>query len=140
MPSGKPKKTNRSNRSHLAQELSAKFQAGFLSTLDGRTDLAKALRANYDEIIADIGGKEETSHVKNALVECFVWLEAILQSIEHEMANGQISKTEAVSRWVQCVNSLVGLGKVLGIERKSTAKPWLTIPATTESPGELEDK
>src|SRR5258708_7019085 len=49
-------KTTRRNASHKAQQLPCKFQAGFLSSLDKRTDLAKALRTNYDAVIADVGG------------------------------------------------------------------------------------
>jgi len=40
-------------------------------------------------------------HVKNALIERFVWLEAILQTLEHEMANGKIDKAESLGRWIQ---------------------------------------
>src|SRR5262249_24872825 len=50
------------------QEVPAKFRTGFLAELDGRTDLAKALRANYDAIVADVGGKDDVGHVKAALV------------------------------------------------------------------------
>ena len=50
------------------------FSAGFLSALDGRTELARALRSNYSTVVADVGGVEEVSHVKSALVERFVWL------------------------------------------------------------------
>ena len=116
-----------------------KFSAGFLSALDGRTELAKALRANYDAIIEDIGGLSEVGHIKASLIERFVWLEGILQSIEHEMATGTTGKTEAIGRWIQAVNSLSGLAKVLGIERKSSSKPWI-IPASDDRPGDLEDK
>ena len=59
-------------------------QGRFLAELDGRTDLAKVLRANYEVIVSDIGGKDEVSHVKSALVERFVWLEAILQTLEDD--------------------------------------------------------
>ena len=96
----------------------AKFKAGFLSELDGRTDLARALRANYQEIVDDVGGSAEVGHVKGALIERFCWLEAILQDIEQGMACGELSKTDAIGRWIQAVNSMSGLAKVLGIERK----------------------
>ena len=129
----------RTNRKTKPETLPVKFSAGFLSALDGRTELAKALRANYDSIIEDIGGLAEVGHIKASLIERFVWLEGILQSIEHEMAQGNTSKTEAIGRWIQAVNSLTGLAKVLGIERRSSAKPWI-IPASDDSAGNLEDK
>jgi hypothetical protein len=108
-------KTSRKNANHKPTTLPVKFKPGFLSLLDGRTDLAKGLRANRDAIVADAGGPEEIGHVKNALVERFVWLEALLQSIEQEMANGAIDK---LGVWIQAVNSLSGLAKTLGIERQ----------------------
>ena len=126
MPRTYKPKTNRKNVASKPQTLPAKFSLGFLSQLDGRTEVAKALRANYDAIVRDVAGDAaDLSHVKAALVERFVWLEAILQGIEHEMVTGTTSKTEAIGRWIQAVNSLSGLAKVLGVERKSSAKPWL---------------
>ena len=140
MPRNYQHKTARRNRSTKPQTLPAKFRAGFLAELDGRTDLAKALRANYQQIVDDIGGAADLSHVKAALVERFVWLEAILQTIEHEMVSGKIDKAEALGRWIQAVNSLSGLAKVLGVERKASARPWLALsnsePERDESEGQ----
>ena len=76
------------------------------------------LKANRDEIVADIGGETELSHVKSALIERFCWLEAILQDLEIGMAGGEIAKADALSKWIQGVNSLSGLAKVLGVERR----------------------
>ena len=121
------------------QTLPIKFKAGFLAALDGRTDLAKVLRENYDNIVSDIGGTSEIGHVKGALIERFVWLEGILQSIEFEMVSGQASKTESIGRWIQAVNSLSGLAKVLGVERKASSRPWV-LPAVDDVAGNLEDK
>lgn len=130
MPKAYKHKTDRRNASSKPQTLPAKFKAGFLSAMDGRTDLAKALRQNYEVIVADVGGREDVGHVKAALVERFVWLEAILQTLEHEMAQGKIDKGEALGRWIQAVNALSGLAKVLGVERKARSMPWLqSIPA-----------
>lgn len=123
----------RTNQSHKDQVIPAKFRAGFLSDLDGRTELAKALRANYDEIVSDIGGVEEVGHIKGALVERFVWLEGMLQSIEHDMANGTLPRADAISKWVQAVNSLTGLAKVLGVELHSTSRPWIEPASNGDS-------
>jgi hypothetical protein len=122
-------KGTRVNGHHKPQTLPAKFKAGFLSELDKRTDLARALRTNYDDIVLDIGGVADVGHVKAALIERFVWLEAILQTLEHEMAQGKIDKGDALGKWIQAVNSLSGLGKVLGVERKARSMPWLALPA-----------
>lgn len=139
MPRNNHPKTTRKNASLKPQELPAKFKTGFLTALDGRTDLSKTLRANYDAIVSDIGGDSEIGHVKGALIERFVWLEGILQTIEHEMVTGQASKTEAIGRWIQAVNSLSGLAKVLGVERKASNRPWV-LPVADDSAENLEDK
>lgn len=139
MPRKYQPKTGRRNGSHRPQSLPAKFKTGFLAELDKRTALAQTLRANYDNIVTDVGGEAEVGHVKAALIERFVWLEGILQTIEHEMVSGATTKTEAIGRWIQAVNSLSGLAKVLGVERKSTSRPWV-IPASGDSSSELEDK
>jgi hypothetical protein len=121
----------RTNRKTKPQSLPDKFKSGFLEALDGRTDLAKCLRANYDAIVADVGGRDDVGHVKAALVERFVWLEAILQTLEHEMAHGKIDRGEALGKWIQAVNALSGLAKVLGVDRKVQSRPWLTVPSLT---------
>jgi len=125
----------RTNRNHKPQTLPRRFKAGFLAELDGRTELAKTLRANYEAIVADIGGPVEVGHVKATLIERFCWLEAILQTLEHEMASGKIDKSEALGKWIQAVNSLSGLAKVLGVERNLNSRPWLApANANVEQP------
>lgn len=123
----------RTNKSHkLKSNVPRKFRTGFLKELDGRCDLAKTLRQNYDAIVADVGGSDELSHVKSALVERFVWLEGILQTLEHEMATGQLDRSQALGKWIQAVNSLSGLAKVLGVERRSSEQPWADLVRETE--------
>ena len=142
MPKAYKRKTDRPYVNSKAQGVPATFKAGFLATLDERTALAKSLRASYERIVADVGGRDEVGHVKNALVERFVWLEAILQTIESEMASGKIDKGEALGRWIQAVNSLAGLAKVLGVDRKSRSMPWINLPPAngTVSNGATENK
>lgn len=117
--------TTRKNRSTKEQALPARFRVGFLRALDGRTDVAKALRASYDRIVADIGGASEIGHVKSALIERFVYLEAMLQSMEQEIAQGKVPMADLIGRWTQATNALAGLAKTLGIERKGADAPWL---------------
>ena len=125
-------KGTRTNRKTKSESLPAKFRAGFLAELDGRTELSRALRANYDAIVADIGGPGEVGHIKASLIERFCWLEAILQTLEHDLASGAIDKSDAVGKWIQAVNSLSGLAKVLGVERKAQSRPWLAAEVTNK--------
>ena len=135
MPKKYVPKTDRKNAKHKVTAVPEKFRAGFLAALDGRTDLAKALRASYEQIVADVGGQNEVSRIKSAMVERFVWLEAILQTIEHDMASGTIDKAVALGRWIQAVNALSGLAKVLGVERKLQPAPWLVVVDNAKSVG-----
>ncbi|GEM_PF-1203103 len=128
-------KGTRTNVSTKPMTLPVKFKPGFLGEMDRRTELAKTLTANYQAIVADVGGPTEVGHVKAALIERFVWLEAIVQTLEHEMATGQIEKAEHLGRWIQAVNSLSGLAKALGVERKLAERPWLA-PAAPVQPAD----
>ena len=129
MPRVYKPKTNRKYGHEKPTTLPTKFRAGFLAELDKRTELAKALRDYYASIVSDIGGPESIGHVKAALIERFCWLEAILQTLEHEMANGTINKSDALGKWIQAVNSLSGLAKVLGIERNPRQATWAKLDA-----------
>jgi hypothetical protein len=119
MPRTYRKKTPRVYKpTEREQTLPIKFKAGFLGTMDHRTELARVLRANYETIAEDVGGRAELGHVKGALIERFVWLETILQTLEHEMASGKVEMKATLGPWIQGLNSLTGIARVLGIERR----------------------
>ncbi len=127
-------RTNAKTKLHsLEGKAPSDFKVGFLQALDGRTDLAKALRANYDAVVEDVGGSEEVGHVKSALVERFCWLEAILQKIEHDIAHG---KVDQLGTWIQATNSLSGLARVLGVDRQARARFYIATPLTAAEPVE----
>jgi len=108
--------------------LPKKYRAGFLTSLDGRTELSRALRERYDSIATDLGGIEELSAIKSSLLERFVWLEATLSNLEAELCkiDDPKSASETLSRWIQGCNSLLGIAKTLGIERQMQRAPWMT--------------
>ena len=107
------------------QKLPAKFRLGFLQSLDNRTALAAALRQNYEAIVADIGGLDDIAHTKRALIERFVYLEGVCQSLESELLQEDANRAEILGRWVQAVNALIGLSKTIGLERRAIAAPWV---------------
>ncbi len=119
------------------QSIPGKFKPGFLAEMDGRKEIVKTLRANYETIVNDLGGADDVSHVKGALVERFVWLEAILQTLEHSMANGDTTFQETLGKWTQAVNSLNGLARILGIER---LQPSVTLSEYTKKKTNGESK
>lgn len=107
-------------RERKQNKLPAKYEKGFIRKMDGRTEIARELRAAFDEIVADQGGIEGLSHVRRSLVERFCWLEAVLRSLELRIAEADKAETaELLSRWIQALNSLVGLGKCIGLERRA---------------------
>jgi hypothetical protein len=123
-----------------APRIPPRYEAGFLSRLDRRTEVAKSLQANYDAIADDLGGKQELSHVKSSLVERFVFLEATLNRIENDMARKPNDLGDNVGKWIQAVNALTGLAKVLGIDRKFSNAPWISHGPTLEVEVTKEDK
>ena len=100
------------------QTLPAKFEPGFLRDFDRRTEIYQRLAATYDEIVTDAGGEHEIPHTKLALIDRFVFLEATLQTWEREIATNPKAAEHLVSRWIQGVNSLQGLAKVIGLKRR----------------------
>ena len=119
MPRKYQPKTDPEERPSEADDAAGQVQ-GRLPVAARRPDRPRqGVRSNRDAIVSDVGGPDEVGHVKNALVERFVWLQAILESLEQEMAKGQVDK---LGVWIQAVNSLSGLAKTLGIERKTVVK------------------
>jgi hypothetical protein len=96
-----------------------RFEANFLLKMDGRTEIYQQLKNAYDEITADCGGAENLSHVMLALVERFVFLEFTLQQLEKRIAENPKNADEFISKWIQACNSIVGIGKTLGIEKRA---------------------
>lgn len=116
-------------------DIPERYEPGYLSKLDRRTGISKLLRQNYDIIASELGGEGEISHVKAALVERFVFLEATLGKIEADMATDPDNASDEMGRWIQAVNSLTGLAKTLGIERKVGGSPWINAAASTKGGG-----
>lgn len=100
--------------------LPAKYRAGFLAKMDHRHLLSRELHAAYDEITGDLGGVDTLSHVKRSLCERFVWLETFMRGIEVRVGQaGAEDADKLLGRWVQAVNTLTGLARTLGLERRS---------------------
>ncbi|WP_168564992.1 hypothetical protein [Crateriforma spongiae] len=126
-------KGTRKNKSHKPNKLPAKFTTGFLETLDARYAVAKQLRSNYESIVRDLGGEGAISHVRNAVIERFVFLEALLQDLEQKVISGELETDEVIGRWVQAMNSLSGLAKTIGLDRAPADLNWYAkLPADVE--------
>ncbi|HEY1599800.1 MAG TPA: hypothetical protein VGG64_09375 [Pirellulales bacterium] len=95
-----------------------KYAPGAIAKLDQRTAVAIKLKRAYREIVSDLGGFDALSHIQLSYVERFVWLEWTLQKLETQIAKKPERAEKIMSRWIQGHNSLQGLGKILGINRR----------------------
>ena len=100
------------------RSLPAKYEINLLQKCDRRSEVYRKLKRSYDAIVSDLGGESELSHAKLMLVERLVFLEAVLETLEHQIASQPKTSAKTLSQWVQGVNSLQGLAKTVGLERK----------------------
>ncbi len=107
----------------MARESSAKVMAtipdkycpGFAERLDKRTAIAKAIIERIEAIEGDLGGAESLSHARSSLVRRVVWLEAIIEHSEQKLATGEAID---LGGHTQAINSLLGLYRLIGLERR----------------------
>jgi len=111
-------KDKKKYQNHKADTLPAKNTPGFLQDIDGRTKIYELLREAHSEILQDLGGEDNLSHVQRCLVERFTFLEFTLRSIEQKIASNPKESAEMLSRWIQGLNTLSGLAKTIGLGRK----------------------
>ncbi len=102
-------------------ELPKKYTKNFIERIDGRFQLARELRATSDNILSDMGGSEQLSTVQLTLVEKFCWLSQLMRQTERQIAASQDPAQCAASSgaYVQMLNSLIGLSKTIGLQRKA---------------------
>lgn len=99
-----------------------RYQAGWMSDLDGRTAIAQDMRQRWRALTDDLGGADRLSYAQRSLVERALWLEFWLAQQEQELAGGGDFD---VARWVQACNSLQGVLGKLGLERRARDVPTL---------------
>ncbi|POP52983.1 hypothetical protein [Zhongshania marina] len=98
------------------QEPPHKLSGNWIKDLDGRTELAQTMRANYLEMTNHLGGDGVLSYSQRALVEQALWLQYWLRQENAKMANGgeyDVGKVTAAS------NSLQGILMKLGLRKQA---------------------
>lgn len=100
-------------------QLPEKYHAGFLKDFDKRTEVYQQLNSAFQELLCDLGGIENLSHVKIAMVERFIFLEFAMRNLEQRIAESPKKTGKLFGRWVQSINALSGLAKTLGLDRKA---------------------
>jgi hypothetical protein len=133
-------KTGRKNVSSKEQQLPAAFSRGFLASLDGRTEICKALNSRRLKVIQDLGGDENIGRIKMTLIEKYIFAKAHLQSLEYEIVEG--AEAAKFDEWTKRLNSVLQIAKMLGIERKEKTKlTWGAVtPASHEEVGGATDE
>jgi len=109
--SGKP-----GMKSALLDELPARYSEDFLAGMDGRVKLVKELRARLRQLQADLGGEAMLSYAKQSLCKRAIFIEARIEDFEARLAQGSDAE---LGSYIQMTNSLLGLLKTLGLERKA---------------------
>jgi hypothetical protein len=106
---------SREGSSRTMAAIADKFIPDFADRLDKRTTIAKAICARVETIETDMGGSDTLSHARRSLVRRVVWLEAIIEHSEQRLAAGEAID---LGGHTQAVNTLVGLYRLVGLERR----------------------
>ncbi len=109
--SGKP-----GQKSDKPVSLPDRFSEQFLEGMDGRSRIAKELRSRLDDLMQDLGGELSLSYQRRSLAKRAVFLEATIEGREAALARGD---DVDLGPLIQGVNSLIGLYRVLGLNRRS---------------------
>ena len=105
----------RDRSSKLIVSMPAKYEPDFERRIDKRTVVGAALLARLAAIQSDCGGVETLSHAKQSLCKRAVWIEAMIESHEQNLSN---SLPIDAGSYTQLINSLLGIYRALGIERR----------------------
>jgi hypothetical protein len=92
------------------------YRADFLKRLDKRSKVARAIMTRIHALESDAGGVEALSAARRSLIRHAAWLDAMVETHELRLADGQ--KIDA-GAYTQALNSLIGLYRLLGLERKA---------------------
>ncbi|MDA8348267.1 MAG: hypothetical protein M0038_05605 [Pseudomonadota bacterium] len=108
--------------SRILATIPDRYSPDFADRLDRRTSIAKAIRGRIEAIETDLGGVDVLSHARRSLVRRVVWLEAIIEHSEQRLAAGEGID---LGGHTQAINSLLGLYRLLGLERRQ--RPTRTL-------------
>ena len=107
---------SRGKSKRLLTTLPDHYRAEGFKRLDKRGRVARAVLARVGELEADAGGADSLSAARRSLIRHAVWLDALVESHELRLAEGQRIDSGA---YTQALNSLIGLYRLLGLERKA---------------------
>ncbi len=100
----------------LLTQLPADYSADWLERFDKRTKIWRAVMPRIEALQADAGGVQNLTHARQSLIRRAVFLELLAETQEMRFASGVALDTGA---YTQALNSLLGVYRVLGVERRS---------------------
>ena len=122
---------SRGKSKRLLTTLPDHYRADFVKRLDKRSKVARAIMARIATLESDAGGAESLSAARRSLIRHAAWLDAMVESHELRLAEGQRVDAGA---YTQALNSLIGLYRLLGLERKARKTQTLREVMRGDSP------
>lgn len=107
--------SKKGERSSKTQDiiLSKTFKPRFLDDADQRFAVVRTIKKRVEALMQDAGGYESTQRAM--LVKHAVFLHVLLETLETKAAQeGELD----MGQFVQAINSLVGLLRILGLEKR----------------------
>jgi hypothetical protein len=112
----------RKAKQKLLATITPDYIPDFVERMDGRSTLSEVIPRRIESIEADMGGTDSLSYARRSLVRRVVWLEAVVETYEQNLAK---DRTIDLGAYTQSINSLLGLFRLLGLERKARRIPAL---------------
>ena len=106
---------SRDSSARILATIPDRYSPDFAEQLDKRTVIARAILGRIEAIETDLGGAEGLSHARRSLVRRVVWLEATIEHSEQKLAAGEGID---LGGHTQAINTLIGLYRLLGLERR----------------------
>lgn len=103
-------------------DIPQQYAPDWLEKLDGRTAIARAITDRLHSLEADLGGRDALSYQQRSIAKRAIWTEALIEQQEAALARGA---DVDFGRLTQANNSLIGLYKALGLERRAKDTPSL---------------
>ncbi len=107
---------SRGTSTKLLATLPDKYSSDWMTRLDKRTRIARAVLDRIAALETDAGGAAALSHARQSLIRRAVWIEALIEGHELRLAGGEAIDIGALT---QLTNTLLGLYRVIGLERRT---------------------
>ncbi|MCC5794956.1 MAG: hypothetical protein JJT85_09500 [Chromatiales bacterium] len=104
------------------KEIPSKYAEDWVETLDRRSAVSRAVLSRLAALEDELGG--DLSYQRRSLARRAVWVEAICELREAELARGGLEQMD-LGPYVQAINALTGLYRVLGFDRAQKKVPDL---------------